>query len=215
MLIVRHATALAAAAVSVAVLAACTSTAADSSVSEATSTTPPLSVAASTTPAPSATGITGTDVPEGYYVVDEGRAAVLGRSGEGCEGLPGLEPRSDESDEGIGGYWYSELRDIGPIDQATGEVTTDADGRPVAYVAAEGDTMYAIAQRFCIDYPGYLGQLNGIRRGDGSAHLFALQPDLWAGDTINLDPYAIATVGDQNGQVFEHAIDYRIPEQRP
>lgn len=171
--------------------------------------------ASTTPPSPPPTGIAEDDLPDGYYVVDGGRSAVTERNGAGCEGMPGLEPRADDSPEGIGGYWYSELRDIGPIEHATGVVTLRDDGQPASYVAAEGDTMFAIAKRFCIDYPGYLGQLNGIRRGDGNANLFALQPDLWAGDTINLDPSTIATVGDQAGHVFEHTLDYRVPEQRP
>ncbi len=186
---------------------------------EPSAATPSGAPSSSATPTPvtteqAAPGIQAEELPDGYYVVDGGNAAVLGRSGEGCEGLPGLEPRSNESPEGIGGYWYSELRDLGPIDHATGAVTVGEDGQPAAYVAAEGDTMYGIARRFCIDYPGYLGQLNGIRRGDGSADLFTLPQDLYPGDTINLDPYTIATVGDQQGLVFDRAIDYRIPEQR-
>lgn len=209
----QRATGLAAAIVTVVAVAGCSSNAAEPAATPASTVASTPTAPAPSTPA--ATGIDAADLPDGYYVVDGGMAAVPERNGTGCEGMPGLEPRPNESPEGIGGYWYSELRDLGPIDFATGEVTLRDDGQPAFYVAAEGDTMYAIAQRFCIDYAGYLGQLNGIRRGDGNADLFELQSLLYAGDTINLDPYTIATVGDQGGQVFQHAIGYRIPEQRP
>ncbi|MGC0250422.1 hypothetical protein [Pseudactinotalea sp. Z1748] len=176
----------------------------------------------SDTPRPSAGTDTTTDppssafedVPEGYYVVNDGKAMVPERAGEGCEGLPSLEPRSNDNEDRVFGYWYSELRDVGPITGATGEAIDNEDGQPVAYVAAPGDTMTAIAARFCIDHYPYLEWINAIRRGEPTSMLDpAGQMPLYAGDTINLDPYTIATVGDENGTVRDNAIDFHIPPQ--
>ncbi|HLS24313.1 MAG TPA: hypothetical protein VK063_00390 [Beutenbergiaceae bacterium] len=153
------------------------------------------------------------DVPEGYYVVDNGRAMVAERAGAGCEGMPGLEPRPDDDEHRVHGYWYSQLRDVGPIARATGEAIYDDDGQPVAYVAAPGDTMRAIAARFCIDHYPYLEWINAIRRGDRTSIMDTASMTLYAGDTINLNPYTIATVGDENGVVRDNAIDFHIPPQ--
>jgi hypothetical protein len=154
------------------------------------------------------------DVPEGYYVVDDGRAMVPERGGDGCAGLPSLEPRTNATEDRVVGYWYSSLRDVGPIERATGEATYDENGQPVAYVAAPGDTMHAIAARFCIDHYPYLEWINAIRRGEGTSVLdLAGSMPLYAGDTINLNPYRIATVGDENGLVRDNTIDFHIPPQ--
>lgn len=154
------------------------------------------------------------DVPDGYYVVDDGRAMVPERVGPGCEGLPGLEPRSNDDEHRVHGYWYSSLRDVGPIDGARGEAVYDEREQPVAYVAAPGDTMSAVAARFCIDHYPYLEWINAIRRGDGTSVVGAGSMTLYAGDTLNLDPYTIATVGDENGVVHDNAVDFHIPPQR-
>ncbi|MEE6282835.1 hypothetical protein [Georgenia sunbinii] len=175
---------------------------------------PEPSQTATTRPSPG-TGA-GAEQPgtEGYYVVDDGQATVPERSGDGCEGLPSLEPRTNATEDRVHGYWYSSLRDVGPIAGATGEVTYDEDDQPVAYVAAPGDTMQAIATRFCIDHYPYLEWINAIRRGDATSvlDLDGSMP-LYAGDTINLDPYTIASVGDENGVSRDNAIDFHIPPQ--
>ncbi|MEE6297252.1 hypothetical protein [Georgenia wangjunii] len=136
------------------------------------------------------------------------------RGGVGCDGLPSLEPRTNDDEDRVFGYWYSSLRDVGPINRATGEAIYNDDGQPVAYVAATGDTMHAIAARFCIDHNPYLEWINAIRRGEGTSMLDpAGSMPLYAGDTINLDPYTIATVGDENGMVRDNAIAFHIPPQ--
>ncbi|PWD49532.1 hypothetical protein C8046_01170 [Serinibacter arcticus] len=156
------------------------------------------------------------DDPEIYFTVDDGRASVPERGGDGCEGLPSLEPRNDDDDRRVHGYWYSELRDLGPRPQATGEATVDDAGLPVAYRAAEGDVLAAVAERFCIDHYPYLEWINAIRRGSASSmhDLGQGAMPLYAGDTINLDPFTIATVGDENGRVRANEIDFHIPPQR-
>ncbi|MGC0252302.1 hypothetical protein [Pseudactinotalea sp. Z1748] len=162
---------------------------------------------------PSARPTPTPDFPEGYYVVNNGRAAVPERGGAGCDGLPSLEPRSDDTDDRVHGYWYSELRDVNPIDGARGEAIHDEHDQPVAYVAAPGDTMSAIAARFCIDHYPYLEWINAIRRGEGTSITDTGSMPVYAGDTLNLDPYTIATVGDENGVVRDNAIDFHIPPQ--
>lgn len=41
--------------------------------------------------------------------------------------------------------------DRGPSDSAAGAVETDADGTPIAYTVAEGDSMWGIENRLCVD----------------------------------------------------------------
>lgn len=220
---------LAAVVLSITAVTACSSTEAPSSTTTSVSATEdvvatvsPQSTSDSHTGRPSAgTDITTEppssvfeDVPEGYYVVDGGRAMVPERGGDGCEGMPSLEPRTNDDEDRVFGYWYSELRDVGPIARATGEAVHDEEGQPVAYVAAPGDAMTAIAARFCIDHYPYLEWINSIRRGENtSLGDPAGEMPLYAGDTINLDPYTIATVGDENGKVRDNAIDFHIPPQ--
>ncbi|WP_188718291.1 hypothetical protein [Agrococcus terreus] len=148
--------------------------------------------------------------PGTWYRVPGG--AVKENTVDGCEGLPTLAPASGSN--GLGGYLYVALRDRGRMTFATGDVAVDDDGRPIAYRAAAGDTMHAVSQRFCIDYPGYLGLLNAVRRGDGDADLFRLQQEVWAGDIINLDVATVTTVGSQDGQVLSNAAPYSMPTQR-
>lgn len=216
---------------SVAAVSACSSNTSDEPAQAPASTLASEESVASTSPDPASetgtaalspgTGST-TDEPaprlddslEGYYVVDSGKSMVPERAGIGCEGLASLEPRSNATDDRVHGYWYSSLRDVGPIAHANGETVQDQDGEPVAYVAAPGDTMVAIAARFCIDHYPYLEWINAIRRGEGTSILdFAGSMALYAGDTINLDPHTIATVGDENGVVRRNAIDFHIPPQ--
>lgn len=212
---------------SVAAVTACSPTGAPSSTSTSVQAAEDAAVSASPQPtsdtdtAPPSAGTaaeepsSGPEDPlEGYYAVDDGTSWVPERGGEGCEGLPSLEPRTNDDEERVHGYWYSSLRDVGPIDRATGEAIYDEDGQPVAYVAAPGDTMFAIAARFCIDHYPYLEWVNAIRRGDGTSVLdIGASMPLYAGDTINLDPHTVATVGDENGVVRDNAIDFHIPPQ--
>lgn len=144
--------------------------------------------------------------------------AADSESSKACAGLPERQNRPNHVDDRVHGYWYSELRDIGPIEHATGETTFDDEGQPVSYVAAAGDTMFGIAVRFCLgnDYP-YLEQINAIRRGETGELLNLLNGptmEVYPGDTINLNPYTIATVGDENGEVRNNNLDFHIPQQR-
>lgn len=214
-----RATVLATASLAVAALTACSSAAQPTVVTTtvepvtrdagATATSPPIAATGTASPRPAAT----PDFPDGFYVVDDGRAAVPERGGDGCEGLPSLEPRTNDNEDRVHGHWYSSLRDIGPIAGAAGEAGYDEHDQPVAYVAAPGDTMTAIASRFCIDHYPYLEWINAIRRGEGTSITDTGSMPLYAGDTINLDPYTIATVGDENGVVRDNAIDFHIPPQ--
>lgn len=75
--------------------------------------------------------------------------------------------------------------------------------------------MAAIAARFCIDHYPYLEWINAVRRGS-TGTLFDIgtgSMTLYAGDTINLDPHTITTVGDENGAVRQNPIDFHIPAQ--
>ncbi|KAA9133743.1 hypothetical protein [Microbacterium caowuchunii] len=107
------------------------------------------------------------------------------------------------------------LVDSGPRSGAEGETRTNADGQPVAYIAAEGDRWGAIAERFCTGAnPEYLEWLNFIRRTGLYSSGGQTPATVYAGDTINLDPYTIASVGDENGTVHSFDPFFPIPPQR-
>ena len=91
--------------------------------------------------------------------------------------------------------------DCGPIPYATGTAKVDSTGVPVAYVVAPGDIWEFIAKRFDLG-TAYLTGINAVRRDEAATP--------YAGDTINLDPATITTVGDQNGVVYHH--EDRLPD---
>jgi hypothetical protein len=88
---------------------------------------------------------------------------------------------------------------------ATGEAIL-ADGVPVAYKVAPGDVFSLVAARLCIGEQ-WLHWVNSVRRDSD---------ELFAGDTLNLDPHTITSVGDQNGVVYDNRLPdgFVIPPQR-
>ncbi|QKJ18045.1 LysM peptidoglycan-binding domain-containing protein [Microbacterium hominis] len=61
-----------------------------------------------------------------------------------------------------------DLVDTGEREFAAGAVGKDDSGRVVTYTVATGDAVFAIAERFCIDNPGAITELN---------HTRTIQPD--------------------------------------
>lgn len=113
----------------------------------------------------------------------------------------------DAADAGtIGDVDIEVVRDRGPRDGASGEVTPAADGTPASYLVAAGDISERIADRFCIS-PDYLDALNSVRRDGVSID------SLFGGDTLNLRPSTVLSVGDQNGRVRENTEPDPLPEQ--
>jgi hypothetical protein len=103
---------------------------------------------------------------------------------------------------------FDDMRDLGPRPGAMGTAESTEKGRPAAYVVAAGDSQAAVAARFCLT-PGELTLLNEVRRYDPLAY----EPDvLYTGDTLNLDPCTIATVGDVNGRSNENEPAFPLPE---
>lgn len=202
MINLKRPAALAAAAVAVAALAACSLPSVESFNAVPVSATD----AQRDLPQPAA-------APAATAAADDPFASEQPREGA-CAGLPNLQAQPNSEDDRIFGYGFLALRDLGSIDHATGETTVNEDGEPVAYLAAPGDTMHAIAARFCIEPYSYLERLNQIRRGDSGALYPASSMTVYAGDTINLDPYTIATVGDENGVVRDNELEFHIPTQR-
>jgi hypothetical protein len=84
-------------------------------------------------------------------------------------------------------------------------VTLNAKGVPVAYEVAAGDTMTGISDRFCV-VDNFIMTMNSVRRG--------MTSDLFVGDTINLDAYAVTSVGDIDGVVLDLEPWAYIPPQR-
>ncbi|MEN2742121.1 LysM peptidoglycan-binding domain-containing protein [Microbacterium sp. X-17] len=111
------------------------------------------------------------------------------------------------------GFWereyYSEAQqpvDCGPIQYATGTTRLNDKGVPVAYVVAPGDIWEFIAKRFDLG-TAYLTAINAVRRENVT--------QVYVGDTINLDPATITSVGDQNGVVYhnlENLPDPHVPQ---
>ncbi|GAA3211199.1 hypothetical protein [Microbacterium terregens] len=119
------------------------------------------------------------------------------------------------------------LHDHGAQPGATGQTVLDGSGDPAAYVVADGDTQTGIEARFCAA-PGYLSLLNSVRRTDVYVEPQTVEGyvwpdpfpegtgwimDLYAGDTLNLNPHTVLTVGDQEGVVYQHEPDVQMPEQ--
>lgn len=108
-----------------------------------------------------------------------------------------LSPR-DRCDPNQGPYTtddsdFSDMRDLGPREFATGKATYNKEGRPAAYTVAPGDVDIAISARFCITIEELYGTLNRIRFCSENRQV--LQP----GDILNLDPATVDTVGEHSG----------------
>ncbi|WP_417556226.1 hypothetical protein [Microbacterium sp.] len=104
------------------------------------------------------------------------------------------------------------MRDTGVRPGASGTVSLSQDGGLAAYTVAEGDRPEAIAARMCAA-TAWLDALNAVRRESwlaGSPHSMRLN----AGDTLNLDPATITTVGDEDGHVQKNEPDFDLPPQR-
>ncbi|NRG42001.1 hypothetical protein HRK28_13885 [Rathayibacter sp. VKM Ac-2835] len=112
----------------------------------------------------------------------------------------------DTADGSIGDVDLEVVRDRGTREGAAGTVRTATAGTPAAYVVAAGDNPARIADRFCVS-PDYLDALNSVRR-DG-----VTLTSLYGGDTLNLDPSTVLTVGDQNGRVLDNAEPEPLPAQ--
>lgn len=111
---------------------------------------------------------------------------------------------------------YSRMHDYGAREGATGTVQYADDGSLISYEVASGDYNDAILDRFCVGFY-YLDALNTVRRGGGSSVDPTRQvypPDLHVGDTVNLSPYTITSVGDVNGEVFAYETSFILPPQR-
>lgn len=127
-----------------------------------------------------------------------------------CAGIDGIESPSSEEEDRVGGYVQLEMRDTGTNNYANGETAFDEHGDPAWYIVAEGDTMQGIADRFCTE-AWYLEMLNSIRRN--ATFVGTGYTVLYPGDTINLNRFTIATVGDENGSVYDYSPDFHIPPQ--
>lgn len=119
------------------------------------------------------------------------------------------------NDEPLDVSMYEGMVDHGPRAGANGTVSLAADGTPASYVVAAGDFRDAIAGRLCLG-PYALEALNAVRRG--SVHSVdptneAYLTPLYAGDTLNLSPDTITSVGDVNGVVHSYETVYVLPPQ--
>lgn len=139
--------------------------------------------------------------------------------------LGGLDDSGPQGDHPrrVGDVLIKYPDDEGSIPYARGETALDDDGQPIAYVVASGDTPDGISERFCLGKAD-LALLNMVRRNTAYSTWVNGEPaaaetlfdwiELYAGDTINLDPATITTVGHQNGVVFEHDPGIHLPPQR-
>ncbi|MFK0241678.1 hypothetical protein ACIQTX_12530 [Microbacterium sp. NPDC090281] len=111
---------------------------------------------------------------------------------------------------------YDGMVDLGPRVGANGTVASADDGSLASYVVASGDYKDAILERLCLGPYSYEA-LNAVRRGS----LHSVDPTnqtyltpLYAGDTLNLSPYTITSVGDVNGEVHSYETVFILPPQR-
>ncbi|MDN3311780.1 hypothetical protein QWJ90_12655 [Microbacterium oryzae] len=122
--------------------------------------------------------------------------------------MPGVEARNNSVEDRISGYWVSDWKDTGPRPGAMGEVIAGFDGRPGAYIVAPGDLRADVGARFCFEDGFWLEKLNQVRRTQGRTIY------LYAGDTLNLNPYTVTSVGDENGVVQSNEPLDHLPPQR-
>lgn len=118
-------------------------------------------------------------------------------------GLPYKPAVTEDAVERIGGFGIPKLGDRGSIPGATGTVTLGADGQPVSYVVAAGDTYTGLTERFCLTPPDpYIEMVNSVRRHSGFSGDNMPPFALYAGDVINLDAQTVTSVGTENGRVL-------------
>lgn len=96
-------------------------------------------------------------------------------------------------DNSVGGSRIIAPVDAGPREHATGTANY-VDGVLLSYTVAADDHLEFVADRFTISYQ-YLMTINSVRRDT---------PELFVGDTINLSPYHMFSIGDQNGEVSDN-----------
>ncbi|MFT4284459.1 MAG: hypothetical protein QM598_06465 [Protaetiibacter sp.] len=116
-----------------------------------------------------------------------------------------LPTSSSPSAEMVGAYEIQTPTDLGPSEYANGVVILDGSGTPVAYEVASGDIFDFVADRLGID-GNYIATINQVRRGYTSV--------LFAGDTLNLDPHTITSVGTFNGRVLDEPTPEPMPPQK-
>lgn len=104
----------------------------------------------------------------------------------------------------LGGQRLRIPTDQGPREHATGEAVADDAGRPVAYVVAPDDVWTVVAERFCL-HVDYINALNQVRRNPAFT--------LHSGDTLNLSPYTVTSVGSENGRVYDNTPPDSMPDQ--
>lgn len=181
------------AALSVAALTGCTASAPDAVEAAETPAATPPPVRPSTSPTPT--------------------AGPTAASSE-CK-LPGGDGMIGH-DEPLNLKLYASMVDLGLREGASGTATRAADGTLGSYVVAADDYIDAILDRFCVGYYS-LAALNSVRRGS----VFSVDPtsqahltELYVGDTLNLSPYTITSVGDVNGEVHAYGTVFILPPQR-
>lgn len=128
-------------------------------------------------------------------------------------------PRGDStilSDELLDVDLYAAMADFGARAGAEGTVSYAEDGTLASYLVAPGDSKDAIRDRLCVGHYSFEA-LNAVRRGS----LHSVEPTnqayltpLYAGDTLNLSPYTITSVGDVNGEVHSYETVLILPPQR-
>lgn len=127
-----------------------------------------------------------------------------------CLDAPALTPVSDDVDDRLGNYAAVMVLDSGERAGARGTTTLTDAGEPAAYVVASDDHIEDIAERFCTT-TSWIQMLNSVRR---DSRFSDTTFGLFAGDTLNLDPYTIRSVGDENSSVRTHEPIIHIPPQR-
>ncbi|QHC57299.1 hypothetical protein [Rathayibacter sp. VKM Ac-2760] len=170
----------------------------------------PESTAGGSSAGGSATGDSGASAPATEAAVDAGPrpvpTATLAPVPVAATGECTITTVGAVGAGGLGGVDLEVVRDRGSREGATGTVRTATDGAPEAYVVASGDNPARIADRFCVS-ADYLDALNSVRR-DG-----VTLDSLYGGDTLNLDPATVLTVGDQNGRVLDNDEPEPLPVQ--
>ena len=97
--------------------------------------------------------------------------------------------------------------DHGPRKYATGTVTNDVLGRPLSYTVAPEDVIDYVQERLGFGYDGhYLVTINQVRRGDTAT--------LYVGDTLNLSPFHVTSIGNINGRVLDEKAPKPLPPQQ-